>query len=70
MLNKSLSELSRTEVRSLKFTATIEIAEEGGFVIRCIELPVATEGESREEAIANLRMIEGCIDFRAEVSEF
>jgi predicted RNase H-like HicB family nuclease len=34
-----------------KFTVFLEPAEEGGFIIRCVELPVATQGETREEAI-------------------
>ena len=45
---------------SVKFTAVLESAEEGGFVVKCVELPVATQGESREEVLANLKeAIEG-----------
>jgi len=35
-----------------RFTVALEAAEEGGFfVVRCLELPVASQGETREEAI-------------------
>jgi predicted RNase H-like HicB family nuclease len=29
--------------------------EESGFVAKCVQLPVATEGETREKAVANLK---------------
>jgi len=52
----------------MKFTALLEPAEEGGFVIKCVELPITTEGETRREALANLReAIEGYIEIRAEM---
>ena len=52
----------------LKFTGLLESAEEGGFVIKCIELPVATEGETKEEALANLKeAIEEYIEVRTEI---
>jgi predicted RNase H-like HicB family nuclease len=52
----------------MKFTALLESAEEGGFVIKCVELPVATEGETKREALANLKeAIEGYIEIRAEM---
>jgi predicted RNase H-like HicB family nuclease len=52
---------------SVKFTAVLESAEEGGFVIRCVELPVATQGESKEEALANLKeAIEGYLEVKAD----
>lgn len=52
----------------LKFTALLEAAVEGGFVIKCVELPVTTEGETKEEALANLKeAIEGYIEVRAEL---
>jgi len=28
-----------------KFAVVLEPAEEGGFIIKCLELPVATQGE-------------------------
>jgi predicted RNase H-like HicB family nuclease len=31
------------ESESLKFTGLLEPAEEGGYVVKCVELPVATE---------------------------
>jgi predicted RNase H-like HicB family nuclease len=55
------------QMASVKFTGVLEHAEEGGFVIRCVELPVATEGETREEALANLKeAIEGYLEVKAE----
>jgi predicted RNase H-like HicB family nuclease len=57
----------RIEMASVKFTAVLERAEEGGFVIKCVELPVATEGESKEEALSNLKeAIEGYLEVKAE----
>ncbi len=51
-----------------KFSAILEPAEEGGYVIKCVELPITTEGETKEEAISNLReAIEGYIQVRAEL---
>jgi predicted RNase H-like HicB family nuclease len=35
-------------------TATLT-PEEGGYVARCVEVPVTTEGETVEEALAALR---------------
>jgi len=52
---------------SVRFTAVLEPAEESGFVVKCVELPVATEGETREEALANLKeAIEGYLEVKAE----
>jgi len=52
---------------ALKFTALLEPAEEGGFIVRCLELPVASQGETREEALVNIReAIEGYLEVKAE----
>jgi predicted RNase H-like HicB family nuclease len=52
---------------SVRFTAVLEPTEEGGYVVKCVELPVATEGETREEALANLKeAIEGYLEVKAE----
>jgi predicted RNase H-like HicB family nuclease len=52
---------------SVRFTAVLEPAEEGGFVVKCVELPVATEGETKKEALANLKeAIEGYLEVKAE----
>jgi len=37
------------------FTVVLEAAEEGGFIVKCLELPVATQGETREEALRNMK---------------
>lgn len=56
------------QMASVKYTAVLEPAEEGGFVVKCVELPVATEGETKEEALANLReAIEGYLEVKAEM---
>ncbi len=54
--------------RLRKFTAILESAEEGGYVAKCLELPVTTEGETKEEAIRNVKeAVEGYLDVRAEL---
>ncbi len=46
-----------------KFTVFLEPAEEGGFIVKCLELPVATQGETREEALKNIKeAIEGYLE--------
>ena len=52
---------------SVKFAAVLEPAEEGGFVIKCVQLSVATQGETKDEALANLKeAIEGYLEVKAE----
>ena len=51
-----------------KFTVLLEPAEEGGFVVKCLELPVASEGETREEALGNIKeAIEGYLEVKAKL---
>jgi len=51
-----------------KFTVFLEPAEEGGFVVKCGELPVATQGETREEALKNIKeAIEGYLEVKAKL---
>lgn len=51
-----------------RFTVMLESAEEGGYVVRCIQLPVASQGETREEALANVKdAIEGYLEVKAEL---
>jgi predicted RNase H-like HicB family nuclease len=51
-----------------RFTAVLEHAEEGGFVVKCLELPVATQGETREEALENIKeAIEGYLEAKAKL---
>jgi predicted RNase H-like HicB family nuclease len=38
-----------------KFTVFLEPAEEGGFIVKCLELPVASQGETREETLKNIK---------------
>ena len=52
---------------TLRFTVILEPTEEGGFIVRCVELPVATQGETRDEALANVKeAIEGYLEVKAE----
>lgn len=39
----------------MTLTAALTPDEEGGYVARCLEVPVTTEGETIEEALAALR---------------
>ena len=34
------------EAQTRKFTVILEPVKEGGFVVKCVEVPVATEGET------------------------
>jgi predicted RNase H-like HicB family nuclease len=38
-----------------KFTILLKPAEEGGFIVKCLELPVATQGETKEESLKNIK---------------
>lgn len=37
-----------------KFTVLLEPAAEGGYLTKCLELPVASEGETKAEALQNI----------------
>jgi len=51
-----------------KFTVFLEPAGEGGFIVKCGELPVATQGETREEALRNIKeAIEGYLEVEAKL---
>ncbi len=46
----------------------MQVAEEGGFIVKCLELPVASQGETREEAVKNIKeAIEGYLETKAEL---
>ena len=52
-----------------KFTVLLETAEEGGFIVKCFELPVATQGETKEEALKNVKeAIEGYLEVKTKFS--
>ena len=41
---------------NMKYTVVLEPQEEGGFTVQCIEIPGAiSQGETREEALANIK---------------
>jgi hypothetical protein len=48
-------EEGRAVDRTITLTASL-IPEEGGYVARCLELPVTTGGDAVEEAVAMLRV--------------
>ena len=51
-----------------KYTVFLQNAEEGGFVVKCLELPVATQGETREEALKNIKeAIEGYLEVKTKL---
>ena len=51
-----------------KYAVLLEAAEEGGFVVKSTELPVASEGETREEALRNIKeAIEGYLEVKAQL---
>jgi len=67
LIGKGYYHQQRRQLALAKFTAVLEPAEEGGFVIKYVELPVATQGESKEEALANLKQaIEGYLVVKAD----
>lgn len=54
-------------VAALRFTVILEPAEEGGFIVKCVELPVASQGDTRDEALANVKeAIEGYLEVKVE----
>jgi predicted RNase H-like HicB family nuclease len=60
------------EVKGRKFTVLLREEAEGGYSAQCVELPGAiSEGENREQAIANIReAIEGYLEaFPEELSQ-
>ena len=53
---------------SRKFTVLLESTEEGGFIVKCVELPVPTEGETKAEALKNIKeAIEGYLEVKAKL---
>jgi predicted RNase H-like HicB family nuclease len=51
-----------------RFTAILEPAEEGGYVVKCLELPVASQGDTKEEALTNIKeAVEGYLEVKAEL---
>jgi predicted RNase H-like HicB family nuclease len=52
------------------FTVVLEPAEEGGLVVKYLELPVASQGETKEEALSNIReAVEGYLEVKGEKVE-
>jgi predicted RNase H-like HicB family nuclease len=51
-----------------KYTVLISPAEEGGFIIKCLELPVASQGETKDEALKNIKeAIEGYLEVKTKL---
>lgn len=60
------------EIRGRKFTVILREEPEGGYSVQCIELPsVISEGENRQEALANIKeAVEGYLEaFPEELSQ-
>ena len=53
------------------YSIILEPAEEGGFIVKVPALPeVGTQGDTREEALANAReAIEAAVEYRIETGE-
>jgi len=46
----------------MKYTVVLEPLEEGRFTVQCVEIPGAiSEGEPREEALANIKEAIGLV---------
>ncbi len=46
----------------MKYTVILEPQEEGGYTVRCLELPGAiSQGETKEEAITNIKEAIGLV---------
>jgi len=56
--------LSVVQVKGLKLTVVLREEKEGGYSVQCLELPgCISEGETREETLANIReTIEGYLE--------
>ena len=53
---------------TLKFTVILHSADEGGFTIKCLDIPVASEGETKEEALSNIKeAIAGYLEVKAKL---
>jgi len=51
---------------SRKFAVLLEPAEEGGFTVKCNMLPVTSQGQTREEALKNIKeAIEDYLEVKA-----
>ena len=50
------------------FTVLPTPAKEGGFIVKCLELPVASEGETKAEALKNIKeAIEGYLEVKTNL---
>lgn len=51
----------------MQYTIVLEVAEEGGYTARCLELPAAiSEGDTKEETLENIKE---AIELVLEVTE-
>lgn len=52
----------------IKITVFLEPSKEGGLIAKCLELPVATQGETKEEALSSIKeAIEGYLEVKAKL---
>jgi predicted RNase H-like HicB family nuclease len=38
-----------------KFTVTLKPCQEGGYTARCVEVPLTCQGQTKEEALKNIK---------------
>lgn len=51
-----------------KFAVFLEPAEEGGYIVKCGELPVASQGETKEDALKNIQQaIDGYLEVKTKL---
>ncbi|HLN89728.1 MAG TPA: type II toxin-antitoxin system HicB family antitoxin [Candidatus Binatia bacterium] len=51
-----------------KFTVLLKPARECGFIVKCIELPVASESETKEEVLRNIKeAIKGYLEVKGKL---
>ena len=65
-----MNKYTKFEKISMKFNITIEVDEDGRYVVECTDLPgCLSEGENLKEAIENIsEAIVGCLKSRLKVA--
>jgi predicted RNase H-like HicB family nuclease len=56
------------QMATRKYAVLLEAAEEGGFIVKSTELPVASQGQTKDEALRNIKeAIEGYLEVKAQL---
>ncbi len=51
--------------RLVEYTAFVVPSNDGGFIIKCLEVPVISQGGTKEEALTNIKeAIDGYLEVR------